>query len=323
MSKELEAIAAGTGNTVYAIIRQPRTGKYWNGTSYENYTTANRSDYAIALTEEGSTGDFSGDFPSGITASGTYEYKTYIQAGTSPADSDQFANAGTVDWTGTGEASGDSSGGMTGSDFYDYLLRCGFKRTDKETEVYEAITDTIADLRIRFDFDEAQQDSTSTDTIDTIGDYRISLESTTALLLGVIMQDGLIATPLTQISKAKFDAFYPDIANGQWTGYPRHFCVHAGSIYIGPVPELTSYVYRLSWSARGGTVTSSTSSVPFTGLSRETVKDGAYFRLYNGLEMSDAAAQFKALYEAGCERLKARDRQIRGAGFFRTTPLPM
>lgn len=41
---------------------------------------------------------------------------------------------------------------MTGSELYDYIVRT-FKRTDKETEIYEAITDTILDLQVRFGFD--------------------------------------------------------------------------------------------------------------------------------------------------------------------------
>ena len=41
---------------------------------------------------------------------------------------------------------------MTGAEFYAYVLRLGFKRTDKETEFFEACTDAVEEMRRRFGF---------------------------------------------------------------------------------------------------------------------------------------------------------------------------
>ena len=38
---------------------------------------------------------------------------------------------------------------MTGLEMYNYVLQT-FKRTDKSTAIYQAITDTIMDIKIRF-----------------------------------------------------------------------------------------------------------------------------------------------------------------------------
>src|SRR6185295_2126281 len=116
-------------------------GKYWNGSAFETYTTANRGDYDVAATEQGtSSGIYHADFPTGITSSGTYECFGYLQPGGSPAETDAPLGTTKVDWTGSASVSA-GTGAMTGSDWRNYVLRFGFKRTDKDTELYEATTD--------------------------------------------------------------------------------------------------------------------------------------------------------------------------------------
>lgn len=67
---------------------------------------------------------------------------------------------------------------MTGSDFHDYVVRT-FKRTDKTTEVYDAITDTIVDMCERMDFEDTKVEAYTTAGITTLGDYKIDLPLTT------------------------------------------------------------------------------------------------------------------------------------------------
>lgn len=324
MANELEIDGAISGRTTYALLSR-KDGKFWNGSTWETYATANRGNYDIAMTELGSaSGIFQGDFPTAITDSGTYSYKVYQYAdgGVAPTEADIFTGGGTVDWTGSAAATA-SVGSMSGSDFYDYLLRQGFKRTDKSTEAYEAITDAIRDMRLRFSFDEAEAEASSTDTISSLGDFKITLESDHGLLLGVVMEDGTNAHPLTQVSKARFDQLYPDLNVTADRGYPKHFCVYAGSVYIGPQPDSVSYTYRLSYSKRGGTVTASTSAVPFTALYRETVADGAQYRLYKMLGQFERAEYYAGKYEGGIERAIRADRKNTAAGFFSVYPLGM
>lgn len=318
MSNELEGIGA-PDVTTYAMIK--RRGLFWDGNSFVAYVTADRGNYVVNMTELGdSSGIFQGDFPAAITDSGSYSYVVYqttIVEGT-PSEGDTYIGGGSVDWTGTVAASA-SSGAMSGSDFYSYVLRT-FKRDDKSTEVYEAITDTIRDLRLRYHFDEATEEQSTTDTIATLGDFKIEIESDMSLLLGVIVEDVDSARPLTLRTKKQFDAMYPDINVDNNTGYPSDYCIWGGAIYIGPIPDKTSYVYRLSQSTRGGTVTAATAAVPFTAIDRELVKHGTLSRLFVALEEPNLASTHEALYQRRFEINVDRERNNKGEGHFTVRP---
>ena len=313
MANEIRGVAP-TGLTLYARIINS-SGNWWNGTTFEAYSAGNYATYDVALTEQGASGFYVADFPVLITTAGTYEIVSYIQSGATPAQGDAVANTQRIDWTGSSvEAS--TAWAITGSEFYGYVLRKGFKRTDKSTEVYEAITDCIQALRRRFMFDEAEVDTTTTDTIVTLGDYKLSVESNMGLLLNVIIQDGLTANTLMQVSKSRFDELYPDAANTNDRGYPEHFTVYAGNIYIGPVPDQTSYVYRINYSQRAGTVVSSTAGVPFTALYREVLCDYVLATLYHGLEEYDKAGYHEQKFERGMIDVIRRERKNSGQGTF-------
>lgn len=296
MAREIRGTSPS--GTLYARIMNP-SGLWWNGSSFEAYNASNYSDYDIAMTEQGASGVYVADFPTAITSSGTYEYYVHRQAGGSPAEGDVVVNTGSVDWTGSVSASA-STGSMTGSDWRDYILNdCGFVRDDKDDELYSATVDAIQEMRRRFMFDEAEAETTTTDTITVDGDFKISLESDFGILQGVILEDGTNATRLIQVSKSQFDKLYPDINVTADRGYPKHFCIYAGSIDIGPCPDSVSYSYRKSYSARAGTITSSTTGVPFTNVYRDILADNVLARLYKMLEDWDKAANYRQSYEEG------------------------
>lgn len=317
MANELEGIGQ-PDTTTYAMVK--RRGVFANNTdeTFNVYDTDDRNDYAVSMTELGdSSGMYQANFPSWITESGSYEYVVFQTAG-SVSEEDTYIGGGTVDWTGSSAASS-STGAMTGSDTYDYILRT-FKRTDKSQEVYDAITDTVRDIRLRYHFDEATADTTTTDTITVAGDFKIDVESNLGMLLGVVLQDDENARPLIQLTKVQFDEKYPDINVTDDDGYPKHYCVFAGAIYIGPRPDKTTYSYRLSYSTRGGTVTASTSAVPFTAVDREMVKHGALSRLFVMLEQPDLASVHEALFEKRFQINVNRERKNNGEGTFTVTP---
>jgi hypothetical protein len=271
------------------------------------------------MTEQTSSGIYYGNFPSTITTGGTYQVFYFIQSGGSPAVGDTPAGQQSIDWTGTASVAA-ATGAMTGEDWYDYLIRRGFKRTDKETEVYEVTTDVIQQMRRRFMFDEAETETTTTDTISVAGDFKITVESDLGLLLGVVLEDDDTGTPLTRVSKSRFDQLYPSINIESDTGYPKHYCVYAGSIYIGPIPDSTAYAYRLSYSRRAGTITSSTTGVPFTDLYRDVLADGVLSALYRDLEEYDKADRHKAAFEEGFVMATRRERVNSCAGIFNVRP---
>lgn len=295
MAREIRGTSPS--GTLYARLMNS-TGYWWNGTTFEAYVAGNYSTYDLAMTEEGASGVYVADFPSAITTGGTYEYFVHRQAGGSPAEGDLVVNTGRIDWTGTATASA-ATGAMTATDWLAYLLRRGFKRTDKSTEIYEATTDAIQEMRRRFMFDEAEVDTTTTDTISVLGDFKLTVESNLGLILSVTLQDGTDAVSLGLISKAKFDALYPDINVTADRGYPKHACLYAGQIYIGPIPDSVSYTYRLSYSERAGTITSTTTGVPFTNLYRDVLADRVLMQLYRDLDEFDKADRYEASFEKG------------------------
>lgn len=63
-------VGGQTGYEIYAIVRDSDDA-VWDGTEFVTFALADADDYAIDLTEQGNTGYYSVDFPSGITA-GTY-----------------------------------------------------------------------------------------------------------------------------------------------------------------------------------------------------------------------------------------------------------
>lgn len=312
MANELRGVAS-TG-TVYARIIN-KAGLWWNGSAFESYAAANYSTYDIAMSEQGDSGVYVADFPTAITTGGTYEYYVHRQAGASPAEADQVVTTGKIDWTGSASVSASASA-MTGSDYYAYILRKGFKRTDKSTEVYEAITDAIQELRMRFSFDEAGADQTTTDTITVLGDYKLTNETDMGLINGVTVQDGTAATRLLKISKARYDELYPDAAVTTARGYPSHYCVYAGQIYIGPIPDQVSYTYRLSYSKRAGAVTSSTAAVPFTDIYRTLLTDLVLAYLYDALDEDQKSDRYRAKFEGGMIIAERRERHNAGSGSF-------
>lgn len=314
MANEIRGVAP-TGSTLYARIANS-SGNYWNGSAFEAYTAANYGNYDVAMAEQGGSGVYTATFPSGITSGGTYEYFVHLQAGASPAEGDLVANTGKVDWTGSASVTA-SSTAMTGADFYAYLLRKGFKRTDKSTEAYEAITDAIQEMRMRFSFDEAGADATTTDTITVLGDYKLTSESDMGLLNGVIVEDSTNAFQLLKISKARYDELYPYAANAtSYRGYPSHYCVYAGQIYLGPTPDRTSYVYRLTYSKRAGTIVSSTTGVPFTDLYRDILCQLSLSYLWDALDEDGKADRCRTKFEGLFTLAERKERMNAGIGVF-------
>jgi hypothetical protein len=92
-----------TGQTLYIFLwNEDEEIAYPVGETFETYGTSSRtaSDYAISMTEEGSTGYYTASWPSWVER-GHYDVVVKIQAGASPADSDTGFGPTERYWTGT------------------------------------------------------------------------------------------------------------------------------------------------------------------------------------------------------------------------------
>lgn len=315
MSGEIH-VPGPTANTCYVHIFNA-SGQRWNGSAYEDFSVGDYGNYDVPVTEDGATGIYRGDMPSGVPA-GRPDIVLFIQDGGAPANGDRYGGAQSLDWRGSSSSPASIPlGSLTGSEMKDYIVRSGFVRDDMETEIYDGITDTIMEMEQAFRFDEREKESTTTDTITVSGDYKIDLETDFGHLVTVVLLDGDTSKPLQRVSKAVFELRYTTPPSQENLGYPESFAIFAGQLYIGPPPQSLTHQYRLSYSQRlTSTIDAGTDPVPFSAMYREVLKDGTLYRLFKNLKNWDTAAAFKNDFAEGMNRIMMRERRNRGgAGF--------
>lgn len=205
---------------------------------------------------------------------------------------------------------------MTGSEFYAYILQV-LKRTDKSTEVYAAIADTVIDIRAGMISDDYSEIETLTDTL-AIGDYTLNAPTDLGHIIGDIMIKDTASEdtypPLKKISKEEFDVMYhsvlSDTVRNRNTGLPQHWAYFGGKFYIGPAVDKTTYEFSINKTIEDTpTYTSVSTSIPFTSKFREVVRAGVLFRIYKILEFFDESTIWEDVYERGKLKIIDNDSQ--------------
>jgi len=202
---------------------------------------------------------------------------------------------------------------MTGSQFKDYVLRV-FKRTDKDTELYEATTDIVADMRLQMKAELFKTEAYVAD-ISSVGDYKIALPTDFGHLIGdivIVDNSSGYAKPLNKLSKAAYNKKYSDrlhtTASHVDKSCPVDYCIYGGYIYLGNVPDLTTYKYHINYTTESfAEVTAVTAVVPFTDKYRRILRSGVLYELYLGMEAFDEANYFKNEYAEGMSKIIAND----------------
>lgn len=202
---------------------------------------------------------------------------------------------------------------MTGSQFLAYVKRI-FKRTDKDTEIYEATTDIIADIRLQLKT-EAYKEEAYNAGISALGDYRIALPSDFGHIIGEITlvdNSGGHTRILKKISKQTYDELYGDRLHSSSSNVdfamPVHFCIYAKQIFVGPVPDSTAYSYYINYTTENYTeIDASTDPVPFTDRYRSVLRAGVLSEMYTGLEAIDEGNVWRQLYVDGLLKLKKNE----------------
>ncbi len=204
---------------------------------------------------------------------------------------------------------------MTGSEMLAYVKKI-FKRTDKDDEIYECITDTILDLKIRYEFDTYKVEAYST-SISTAGDYKIDVPSDFGHLVGAmrVCDDASNSRTLIKLSKAKFDELYPNPnASGVTTGMPRHYCLFGEQLLFGPVPDETTYSYEFSYTTEEvETIVAGTALVPFSTFNRECIRAGTLQRIYELVEDENRGKYWEQKYELAAQKVIDNDRHNKEA----------
>lgn len=312
MSGELR-IAAATGGTVYANILNGSSQR-WNGSAFETFASAHYNTYAITTVEQGSTGVYVGNFPVAITDAADYEIIFYSRDGAAVAEGDPIVGTASINWDGDSVAADEdvAAGEMTGIDWQEYVLRT-FKRTDKSDELFDATNAAVAEIRRKLRTGRDEKETTFTDTIATLGEFRLDLESDVGQIIDVFVRDTSNGRYLERISKEEYDDNYGKWGTTSFSGPPCHYCVFGGQVLIGPVPDSISYTYVTSYSRANLTpVTLASLSIPYTTQDyKELMGFGTLWRLYKGVENDDQAGAYKALWDDGLNQIETRERRNR------------
>lgn len=103
MAKEIQFTVPATG-THYVVVRNA-AGQWYNTATpgFEAFNGANWTSYDIAAAQVGTSKVYDADMPA--VAAGLYEVFAFLQAGGSPAATDEPVSAGEVEWTGSAVAS--------------------------------------------------------------------------------------------------------------------------------------------------------------------------------------------------------------------------
>ena len=194
---------------------------------------------------------------------------------------------------------------MTGADFYTYILQT-FKRTDKSTEIYNAITDIVMDIKIGMKAEDFKTIRAAAE-ISVLGNYTFAVQSDFGHLIGdiTLVNPAGGSWDLIKVSKETWDKLYPQVAETTPTkGSPKHYCLYGNNFYIGPIPDKTTYKYQYNYTQEAATaIVSGTTNVPFTTKYRQYVKDMVLARLYIDLDDDDKAAKYKLLGEEGKQKI--------------------
>jgi hypothetical protein len=203
---------------------------------------------------------------------------------------------------------------MTGQEFRDYVVR-KFKRTDKDTELYEATTDVISDMRLQFLSEDYKEEAYSSG-ISAIGEYKLGLPSDFGHMIGDVTvtdtADDEDYWTLRKISKAEYDDRFPErlLTNtGKMdTATPRYYCIFGRQIFVGPVPDKTTYRYQFNYTTEDSEdITLATDPVPFTDRYRNILRAGVLAELFDGLENYEEASYWRTMFLDGLSKIAVND----------------
>jgi hypothetical protein len=104
MANEIKVNGYISGVTVYAVVENA-AGQMWRTDTlvFEAHSDGNWNNYAIVLSENGASGRYRGNFPTGINTAGRYNVSTKQRAGGSAVVTDPNVGSADVIWSGTAE----------------------------------------------------------------------------------------------------------------------------------------------------------------------------------------------------------------------------
>lgn len=195
---------------------------------------------------------------------------------------------------------------MTGAEMLAYVKKI-YLRSDKDSEIYEAITDTVLDIRSTIDTEEFSTVSSALAGISAAGDYLLTLPTDFGRIIGDLLIYDSSAnteyTPLKKLTKDVYDTRFSNVlvaSGSRFKGTPSHYCIFGGQIYLGPAVDSTNYAFKINYTQQDTTeIDANTDPVPFTDEYREIVRYGVLARLYEMQELYQEAQYWGTRFLAG------------------------
>lgn len=178
-----------------------------------------------------------------------------------------------------------------------------FKRDDKQTELEEALNDTVKEMVAAVD-PRKMKDQIYKPTVVGREDYAIPdtilrINHPIRLIDPNSSNNQSSSFPLHFYSKEEYDAVEPNPnAATIVPGKPEGYCFYKNSILLTPIPDA---VYRLEMNV-GGEPTKLVEDADTTIFSQtwdETIKAGTLARLFAGIESWDNANKWQSVYRYG------------------------
>jgi len=193
---------------------------------------------------------------------------------------------------------------MTRLQFLSYITRT-LKRTDKNTEIYESLNETIRDVSGRARFQEYQFQSYVA-CVSGQEDYPLPstllhIQHPVRLLDGSATNDN--GNQLTHISKAEYDRREPNPnRTSPSVGRPGAYTIYSNSILLTPIPDDT-YLIEIDWGNVPTNLAADGESPSFNEMWDEVLKHGVLFRMFALLGMYEDAEYWRGHYELGIKRM--------------------
>lgn len=174
---------------------------------------------------------------------------------------------------------------MTRLQFLSYIKR-QFKRTDKNTEIYEALNETIKDIASRYSFDVYSFQSWIPCIVEQ-NDYRLptnllQISHPIKLLDGSSTGDS--GKRLSYITKEEYDVIEPNPnRTSPDTGKPSMYTIYGGSILLTSIPDSTDYLVEINWGKIPTSLDVDSDTANFSSMWDELLKWGSLARLYAGI----------------------------------------
>jgi len=212
---------------------------------------------------------------------------------------------------------------MTRGEFLTYIKR-DFKRTDKDTEIYNAYNDTLRDICSRGEPLEGYAFQSWIPCVVGQEDYPLPvnllyLHHPVRLITNAANDDGY---NLIFVDKERYDELEPNPNRASPTkAHPTRYTVYSNSILVSPIPDSTALLLEINWGRATTTVSNDNDTHNLlAGQWDEIIKYGTLMRLYNGLGLYEDAQVFERLYEdpnKGVPKILARNRDQRRANIIK------